>query len=182
MAGFSDSLLLIDLSYSFSFAISKYTKFALTSHFLFLFNTCTGRYLTYFPAVFLETVLVQLTFQNCRYCTEFHSHQHHCHCPYRCSVPKPQDCCSRIPFHVTRRETQYVNKKVQLDAAICRHLFTARSLAVNKCLHIVVSRWTFLLTLNHGARNHESKKETQYLTNGTSSKYCHFFSTVSTMH
>ena len=134
-----------------------------------------------------------------------------------------------------------VNKKVQLDATICRHLFTAKSLymfrgsqhpssvalktvtaasgighntgtatsfqrgrlrtilsrprwkqvavpvlwpipeaavtvfsapddgccdarnmqsdfAVNKCLHIVASIWTFLLTLNHDAWNHELKK------------------------
>jgi len=31
--------------------------------------------------------------------------------------------------------------------------------AVNKCLHIVASSWTFLLTLNHDARNHELKKK-----------------------
>jgi len=29
--------------------------------------------------------------------------------------------------------------------------------AVNKCLHTVASSWTFLLTLNHDARNHEFK-------------------------
>jgi len=29
--------------------------------------------------------------------------------------------------------------------------------AVNKCLHIVASSWTFLLTLNHDARNREFK-------------------------
>jgi len=28
---------------------------------------------------------------------------------------------------------------------------------VNKCLHTVASSWTFLLTLNHDARNHEFK-------------------------
>ena len=57
-----------------------------------------------------------------------------------------------------------VNKKVQLDATVCRHLFTAKSLtfrdfAVNKCLHTVASSWTFLLTLIHDARNHELKKK-----------------------
>ena len=31
--------------------------------------------------------------------------------------------------------------------------------AVNKCLHIVASSWTFLLTLNHDARNQEFKKK-----------------------
>ena len=30
--------------------------------------------------------------------------------------------------------------------------------AVNKCLHTLASSWTFLLTLNHDARNHEFKK------------------------
>jgi len=30
---------------------------------------------------------------------------------------------------------------------------------VNKCLHTVASNWTFLLTLNHDARNHEFKKK-----------------------
>jgi len=29
---------------------------------------------------------------------------------------------------------------------------------VNKCLHTVALSWTFLLTLNHDARNHEFKK------------------------
>jgi len=28
----------------------------------------------------------------------------------------------------------------------------------SECLHTVASRWTFLLTLNHDARNHEFKK------------------------
>jgi len=31
--------------------------------------------------------------------------------------------------------------------------------AVNKCLHTVASSWTFLLTLNHDARNHEFKMD-----------------------
>ena len=31
--------------------------------------------------------------------------------------------------------------------------------AVNKCLHTVASSWTFLLTLNHDARNHKLKKK-----------------------
>ena len=35
--------------------------------------------------------------------------------------------------------------------------------AVNKCLHTVASSWTFLLTLNHDARNHELKKKPLYL-------------------
>ena len=64
-----------------------------------------------------------------------------------------------------------VNKKVQLDATICRHLFTAKSLtsdfAVNKCLHIVASSWTFLLTLNHDARNHELKKNSVSICTGS---------------
>ena len=30
---------------------------------------------------------------------------------------------------------------------------------MNKCLHTVASSWTFLLTLNHDARNHELKKK-----------------------
>jgi len=30
---------------------------------------------------------------------------------------------------------------------------------VNKYLHTVPSSWTFLLTLNHDARNHELKKK-----------------------
>jgi len=36
--------------------------------------------------------------------------------------------------------------KVQLDATVCRHLFTAtsRDVAVNKCLHTVASSWTFI--------------------------------------
>jgi len=34
-----------------------------------------------------------------------------------------------------------------------------KEVAVNKYLHIVASSWTFLLTLNHDARNHEFKKK-----------------------
>jgi hypothetical protein len=30
---------------------------------------------------------------------------------------------------------------------------------VNKCLHTAASSWSFLLTLNHDARNHEFKKK-----------------------
>jgi len=67
-------------------------------------------------------------------------------------------------------------KKVQLDATVCRHLFTAQSLYMFRVsqhpssgvlktvsatsgigLHTVASSWTFLLTLNHDARNHEFK-------------------------
>ena len=35
--------------------------------------------------------------------------------------------------------------------------------AVNKCLHTVASSWTFLLTLNHDARNHEFKNPFHHL-------------------
>jgi len=38
--------------------------------------------------------------------------------------------------------------------------------AVNKCLHTVASSWTFLLTLNHDARNHELKKKLLLFLNG----------------
>jgi len=37
-------------------------------------------------------------------------------------------------------------------------------IAVNKCLHTVASSWTFLLTLNHDARNHEFKIQGNNLT------------------
>ena len=55
--------------------------------------------------------------------------------------------------YLTRRFHRNVNKKVQIDATVCRHLFTAKSIymfrpsqhpssgalktAVNKCLHTV---------------------------------------------
>ena len=31
------------------------------------------------------------------------------------------------------------------------------------CLHTVASSWTFLLTLNHDARNHVFKKKERYM-------------------
>ena len=46
--------------------------------------------------------------------------------------------------------------KIQPDATVCRYLFTASDLVVNKYLHTVASGW-FLLTLNYDARNHEFK-------------------------
>jgi hypothetical protein len=33
---------------------------------------------------------------------------------------------------------------------------------VNKCLRTVALSWIFLLTLNHDARNHKSKKKLEY--------------------
>jgi hypothetical protein len=66
-----------------------------------------------------------------------------------------------------QHSTFNVNKKDQLDASVCRHLFTATSnstcfgqfdVAVNKCLHTDASSWSFLLTMNHDARNHVFKK------------------------
>jgi len=64
---------------------------------------------------------------------------------------------SNAGYTMFRGSVKMLIKKVQLDATVCRHLFTARSLYMFRASQhpSSASSWTFLLTLNHDARNHE---------------------------
>jgi len=74
-------------------------------------------------------------------------------------------------FRVSQHPSSGVLKTVSATSGIGHDTGTAISFqrglvsdcAVNKCLHTVASSWTFLLTLNYDAWNHEFKIHLQTL-------------------
>jgi hypothetical protein len=84
-------------------------------------------------------------------------------------------CFGHHSAHPKKLKKLFLLPLVQVMVLVPKHV--EFDIAVNKCLHTDASSWSFLLTLNHDARNHEFKTPTQYHKPIINCKCCTFYST-----